>query len=158
MLCKFQRWIRWLCWIVFVATVRTRGLLSGCCSTLHGKRLPITITIETIGICIVVCICSVFLCICLHCKCIFPTGLQMITYSFLFCILLIVCFYPQIGVGLSFSLPPSFDPTYANTATKQSTNDDASPGGRVSINHRPQSRRVCRHFCCSGSFCELNFF
>lgn len=156
-LCKFQRWI---CWFL-VATGRTHWLLSGCCSTLHGKRWPIIITIETIGICIVVCVFAVFfLCVCMHCKHIFPTGMNIlkdnICFAKLFFTLLIVCFYPQIGVGLSSSLPPSFNSTYVNTATGQLTNDIGSPGGPVSIYHRPQSRRVCRNFfICSRSFYEL---
>lgn len=140
MSCKFLRWIWCFCWIVFVATMRTRALLSGCCSSLHGKRWPIIITVETI----VVCICGDFLHICSCCKRIFPTGLDIpkddnILYVFrkLFCISSIVCFYPQIGVGLSSSLPASLASTTGH-----------SPGEFV----------VFFCCCCSGYFCELCFF
>lgn len=113
-------------------------------------------------ICIGVCICGVFLYICLCCKRIFPTGLHILKDDnnvFLnFWILSIVCFYPQIGVDLSSSFPCSFDTTYVTIATRQLTYDGASPGGRFSIDHRPRSWRVCRQFCCSGSFCVLCFF
>lgn len=90
------------CWIVFVDTVS--GLLSGCFSTLHGKRWHIIITIETIGICIVVCLlavlCFIFVCVVnAFCAC-----LHILSHVFpncsAFCRL---CFlYPQIGVEFIF--------------------------------------------------------
>lgn len=164
-LCKFQRWI---CWFLELDLL-LQGELIGFCQAAapHFMEKDVQqriISIETIGICIVVCVFAVFfLCVCMRCKHIFPTGMNIlkdnICFPKLFFTLLIVCFYPQIGVGLLSSLPPSFNSTYVNTATGQLTNDSASPGGPVSIYHRPQSRRVCRNFfICSRSFYELWVF